>query len=117
MSRSLPTNCGSVESLKCFTRAAERAKTTTVEDADDIVTGQLAGVLAESHQFEFRAGVERGTIRGKVHRGVTAHHLGLFNKEFVNVNARAILKVKRVLRNEVIVLESYTLLEIEPEKA
>jgi hypothetical protein len=97
-------------------RAAERAKTTTVEDVDDVVTGQLAGVLPESHQFEFRAGRERGTIRGKVQRDLTPHELGLFNKEYVNVNARAVLKVKRVLRNGTIVRERYTLVSIEPEK-
>jgi hypothetical protein len=96
-------------------RAAERAKTTTIEDLDDTVTGQLAGVLPESHQFEFRAGAERGTIRGKVHRDLTAHQLALFNKEYVNVDARAVLKVKRVLRNGTIAREGYTLISIEPK--
>jgi hypothetical protein len=96
-------------------RAAERAKTTTIEDLDDTVTGQLAGVLPESHQFEFRTGAERGTIRGKVHRDLTAHQLALFNKEYVNVDARAALKVKRVLRNGTIVREGYTLISIEPK--
>jgi hypothetical protein len=96
-------------------RAAERAKTTTVEDLDEAVVGQLAGVLPESHQFEFRVVDERGTIRGKVHRDLTAHQLGLFNKDYVNVNARARLQIKRVLRNDTIVRERYTLLSIEPE--
>jgi hypothetical protein len=96
-------------------RAVERARTTTVVDGDDVVRGQLAGVLPESHQFEFRAADERGTIRGKVDRDLTPHQLGLFNKEYVNVNSRAKLRVKRVLRNQTVVREKYTLTGIEPD--
>ncbi|MET4482190.1 hypothetical protein [Bradyrhizobium sp. F1.13.3] len=96
-------------------RAVERARTTTVVDAGDVVRGQLAGVLPESHQFEFRAADERGTIRGKVARDLTPHQLGLFNKEYVNTNSRAKFKVKRVLRNQTVVREKYTLIGIEPD--
>jgi hypothetical protein len=96
-------------------RAVERARTTTVVDGDDVVRGQLAGVLPESHQFEFRAADERGTIRGKVDRDLTPHQLGLFNKEYVNTNSRAKFKVKRVLRNQTVVREKYTLTGIEPD--
>jgi hypothetical protein len=96
-------------------RAVERARTTTVVDGDDIVRGQLAGVLPESHQFEFRAADERGTIRGKVDRDLTSHQLGLFNKEYVNTNSRAKFKVKRVLRDQTVVREKYTLTGIEPD--
>ncbi|WP_338835122.1 hypothetical protein [Bradyrhizobium septentrionale] len=96
-------------------RAVERARTTTVVDGDDVVRGQLAGVLPESHQFEFRAADERGTIRGRVDRDLTPHQLGLFNKEYVNTNSRAKFKVKRVLRNQSVVREKYTLTGIEPD--
>lgn len=96
-------------------RAVERARTTTVVDGDDVVRGQLAGVLPESHQFEFRAADERGTICGKVDRDLTPHQLGLFNKEYVNVNSRAKFKVKRVLRNQTVVREKYTLTGVEPD--
>jgi hypothetical protein len=96
-------------------RAVDRARTTTVVDATDTVSGQLAGVLPESHQFEFRTTDERGTIRGKVDRDLTPHQLGLFNKEYVNVQARARLKVKRVLRNQTVVRERYTLVGIDLE--
>lgn len=95
-------------------RAVDRAKTTTVVDDQETVSGQLAGVLPESHQFEFRT-AERGTIRGKVDRDLTPHQLGLFNTEYVNVNSRARLKVKRVLRDQAVVREKYTLVGIEPE--
>lgn len=96
-------------------RAVDRAKTTTVVDDQETVAGQLAGVLPESHQFEFRTADERGTIRGKVDRDLTPHQLGLFNTEYVNVNFRAQLKVKRVLRDQAVVRERYTLVGIEPE--
>ncbi|MBN9008078.1 MAG: hypothetical protein J0H40_22025 [Rhizobiales bacterium] len=96
-------------------RAVERARTTTVVDGNDIIRGQLAGVLPESHQFEFRAADERGTIRGRVDRSLTPHQLGLFNKEYVNTNSRAKFKVKRVLRNQNVVREKYTLTDIEPD--
>ncbi|WP_141340091.1 hypothetical protein [Bradyrhizobium sp. USDA 3458] len=96
-------------------RAVDRARTTTVVDDDETVRGQLAGVLPESHQFEFRVADQRGTIRGRVDRELTAHQLGLFNKEFVNANSRARLKVKRVLRNQAVVREKYTLVGIEPD--
>ena len=72
-------------------------------------------MLPESHQFEFRAADERGTIRGRVDRGLTPHQLGLFNKEYVNTNSRAKFKVKRVLRNQSVVREKYTLTGIEPD--
>lgn len=94
-------------------RAVERAQTTTVEELEEVLNGQLAGVLPESHQFEFRAGGERGVIRGRVDRGLSAHQLGLFNKDYVNVNARAVVRVKRVLRNAEIVRETYMLTAIE----
>lgn len=97
-------------------RASERAMMTTVEDLEEVAFGQLGGVLPEYHQFEFRVTDERGTIRGKVHRDLTAHQLGMFNTNYVNVNARARLHVKRVFANDAIVRERYTLLSIEPEE-
>lgn len=97
-------------------RAADRAKTTTVEEVEEDLAGQLAGVLPESHQFEFRVADDRTTIKGKVDRDLPAHQLGLMGKELVNVNAKARLKVKRVSRNQVVVRERYTLLGVEPER-
>lgn len=97
-------------------RAAERAKTTTVEESDDFVVGQLAGVLPEAHQFEFRGGAERGVIRGKVDKSFTSSQLAMFNRDWVNVTARADLRVKRVLSNGAVVREKYTLVSIGPDK-
>lgn len=100
-------------SAEAVARASDRAKTTSVEDGDDVVWGQLAGVLPESHQFEFRTLDARGTLVGKVDTNLTPQELAMFNKEYVNLNARAVLKVKRVLRNDAVVREKYTLLSIE----
>jgi hypothetical protein len=102
--------------VEAVARAAERAKTTTVEEFDDSVVGQLAGVLPEAHQFEFRGGAERGVIRGKVDKNFSSNQLAMFNRDWVNVTARADLRVKRVLSNGAVVREKYTLVSIGPDK-
>jgi len=94
---------------EAVTRAAERATSTTVEEAEETIRGQLAGVLPDAHQFEFRAGGDRGTIRGKVDRALRADQLAQFNRDWVNVDAVARLGVKRVRRDGVIVREGFTL--------
>ncbi len=95
-------------------RAADRASSTVLQDREEVIAGQLAGVLPDAHQFEFRAGADRGTLRGKIDRALTADQLGRFNRDFVNVDAKGRFYIKRVLRNEVVVRETYTLLGLEP---
>jgi hypothetical protein len=99
-------------------RAADRATSTLVQDGEEVVAGQLAGVLPDAHQFEFRAGEERGTLRGAVDRAIPSDQLGRFNRDLVNVPSTARFRVKRVLRNDVVVRESYTLLSLDraPER-
>jgi hypothetical protein len=94
--------------------AAERAKTTDVEQAEETMEGQLSGVLPDAHQFEFRTAGPRRTIRGKVDRKLTAEELADFNRQFVNFPAKVQLQVRRVRRSGVIVRESFTLLKLEP---
>ena len=65
-------------------RAAERATSTTVEEAEESIRGYLSGVLPESHQFEFRAGGERGIVRGKVDRALSSAELEVFNRQWVH---------------------------------
>ena len=98
-------------------RAAERATSTTVEDSEETIRGQLAGVLPDAHQFEFRTGPDRGTIRGKVNRALPADQLARFNRDWVNVDATARLHVKRVRRSGAVVRESFTLLALDPPGA
>lgn len=98
-------------------RAAERATSTTVEDAEETIRGQLAGVLPDAHQFEFRAGPDRGTIRGKVSRTFAADQLARFNRDWVSVDATARVNVKRVRRNGTVVRESFTLLALDASDA
>jgi hypothetical protein len=92
-------------------RAAERATSTRVEDTEKSIHGQLAGVLPDAHQFEFRT-IERGTIRGRVSRDITPDRLAQFNRELVNREAVGRFAVKRVIRNDDVVRESFTLLEL-----
>lgn len=95
-------------------RAADRATSTVLQDGEQVITGQLAGVLPDAHQFEFRAGADRGTLRGKVDRSLTADQLSRFNRDYVNIDGRGRFHIKRVLRNGVVVRETYTLLALEP---
>jgi hypothetical protein len=95
-------------------RAAERAETTDVEQAEETIEGQLNGVLPDAHQFEFRTTGPRGTIRGKVDRKLTNEELAIFNRQFVNVPAKVRLQVRRVRRSGVVVRESFTLVKLEP---
>ncbi|OYZ12931.1 MAG: hypothetical protein B7Y35_15680 [Sphingomonadales bacterium 28-64-96] len=94
-------------------RAADRATSTLVQDDEEVIAGQLAGVLPDAHQFEFRAGEVRGTLRGAVDRTIPADQLGRFNRDLVNVPSSARFRVKRVLRNDVVVRETYTLLSLD----
>jgi hypothetical protein len=95
-------------------RAVERADTTTIEDAEETLDGQLGGFLPDAHQFEFRAAGPKGTIRGKVDRALSAAELADANRRFVNVPARAQLRVKTVRQKGDVVRESFTLLRLDP---
>jgi hypothetical protein len=98
---------------EAVTRAAERATSTTVEDAEETMRGQLAGVLPDAHQFEFRTATDRGTVRGRVSRALSSDQLTRFNRDWVNVDAIARLHVKRVRRSGAVVREGFTLLGLE----
>ncbi len=102
---------------EAISRAAERATSTTVEDLEEVVVGQLAGVLPDAHQFEFRAADDRGVLRGRVDRGIDTNTLAQFNRDWVNVTARAHLLVKRVRRNDVLTRESFVLTRLDNEVA
>jgi hypothetical protein len=96
--------------------AAERAKTTDIEQKEEFIEGQLSGFLPDAHLFEFRSEAANGAIRiirGKVDRGLTASELTAFNLQLVNVPAKVRLLVKRVRRSGQIVRESFSLLQIQ----
>jgi len=94
-------------------RAAERATSTTVQDSEEVLRGQLGGVLPDAHQFEFRVGAPQGTIRGRIDRALSADELSRYNRDWVNVDARARMRVKRVRRNGAVVRETFTLTGLE----
>jgi hypothetical protein len=94
-------------------RAADRAASTTVEDAEESIRGYLTGVLPDAHQFEFRGDAQRGTIRGRVSRTLTVDQLEQYNREWVHVEANARVRVRRVRRSGTIVRESFTLSTLE----
>jgi hypothetical protein len=93
-------------------RAAERAMSTTVDDTEETIAGQLAGILPDAHQFEFQA-IDRGTIRGPVSRDLAADQLMRLNRAWAGVPATARVKVRRVRRENNLVREGYTLVALE----
>jgi hypothetical protein len=96
-------------------RAADRAISTKVEETEEIIRGQLRGVLPDAHQFEFRIHDTEGTIHGKVDRVYSVEQLIQFNRELVNVNSSAKVLAKRVKRSGATVRESFTILTLEPD--
>jgi hypothetical protein len=70
-------------------RAVDRAESTTVEQEKETLHGQLAGVLPDAHQFEFRIADAKIPIGGAVDRAISATELANFNRTWVNVDARA----------------------------
>ncbi len=95
-------------------RAADRATSTVLREGEELIGGQLAGVLPDAHQFEFRAGGDLGTLRGRIDRTLTADQLSRYNRDLVNLDASGRFRVKRVLRNDEVVRETYTLLDLTP---
>lgn len=95
-------------------RAADRATSTVLREGEELIGGQLAGVLPDAHQFEFRAEGDLGTLRGRIDRTLTADQLSRYNRDLVNLDASGRFRVKRVLRNDEVVRETYTLLDLTP---
>lgn len=93
-------------------RASERAIGTTIEDDDEALEGNLAGVLPEGHLFEYRTETARGVIRGRVDRNLTAEQLAAFNRDWIDVPSRAVLRVRKVLINGELVREGFTLVRL-----
>jgi hypothetical protein len=98
--------------IEAVDRAVERATSTTVEDGTETLRGELAGVLPEAHQFEFKA-AGRGLIKGRVDRKYSPEQLTNFNKEWVGVDAVALVDVKRILRKGDLVRETFLLRGLE----
>ncbi|WP_355608937.1 hypothetical protein RZV17_09680 [Xanthomonas cannabis] len=98
---------------EAVSRAAERAQSTSVEERDEFIHGQLSGTLPDAHQFEFRRQTDGVAIRGKIVRSYTTEELLRFNRECVNQDAVAKVRVNRVRRNGEVVREKYMLLELE----
>ena len=81
-------------------RAADRTESTTAEQEKETLDGQLAGVLPDAHQFEFRIADAKIPIGGAVDRAISATELTNFNRTWVNVDARARFSVKRIRHND-----------------
>jgi hypothetical protein len=94
-------------------RALERATSTEVEDNEETLQGQLGGVLPESHQFEFRVSGPSRTVKGRIDRTLSVDELLRYNRVWVNIDSVARVRVKRVIRSEELVRETFTLIGLE----
>jgi len=94
-------------------RAAERARTTTVEEKDEEIPGQLSGALREARIFEFRTEDDRKTIRGSISVDLSADKISEINKTLADVNSTAKFSVKRVLQKGRMLREKFTLISIQ----
>jgi hypothetical protein len=94
---------------EAIARATERATAISIEESVEFIEGQLAGTLPHAHQFEFRTKDARGTIRGRIDRSFPESALTSWNRDLVDVSARAEVQVKRVFRDGLVVRENYLL--------
>ncbi len=95
-------------------RASARAIATRIEDTDELLEGELAGVLPEGHMFEFRTDGERGVVRGRVDKDLPAPELALFNRQWIGVRSVANVRTRRVLHGGEVKRESLTLMSLRP---
>lgn len=93
-------------------RAAERARTTTVEEKEIELSGQLSGALREARIFEFRAESPARTLKGSIAPDLTADAISEINKSLADVDSSARFSVKSVRRKDRVLRESFTLLSI-----
>ena len=96
-----------------ITRASERAIATIIDDQQDVLTGRLTGILPVSHEFEFHSEKTQGVVKGKVDKAITTVELSEFYNQWNGKRCRAIVRVRRVLRNQIPSRQSYTLNRIE----
>ena len=94
--------------------AAERAKITTLGEAEVEMPGQLSGALRDWRVFEFRPATGRPAIKGSVGPDLTSDEITKINHEFADRDSIAKFHVKSVRQNDRILREKFTLLSIRP---
>lgn len=90
-------------------RAERRATTTTVSDHDEAIEGVFSVALPEGHRMEFRTLGERGVIQGRVARTFSAAAIVALNRDWMEKPAIGQFKVRKVMKNDKLVRESFTL--------
>lgn len=95
-------------------RAADRATSTSVEDSEDEIRGQLTGLLPDAHQFEFEPdGGGQTIIRGRVSDTFSADQLSHFNRTLIHADAIARFRVRRIRQGGELVRQTFTLLALQ----
>ena len=94
------------------TRAAERAKITALDETEIEVPGILLGALCHSRSFDFSPADGRPTINGPIGQDLSTDEILRINRELTSKNSTAKFQVKKVMQNERVLREKYTLLAI-----
>ncbi|HEV2136947.1 MAG TPA: hypothetical protein VGR47_22200 [Terracidiphilus sp.] len=94
------------------TRAADRARNTTLDESEVELPGQLAGALRDSRIFEFRPIDGRPAIKGPIGTDFDPDQISQINRELADKDATAKFRVKKVIQNERVLREKYTLVSI-----
>ena len=100
--------------VRAVARAAGRSKSTTTGTEKRSIPGRLAGLLPDARQFEFRRSDNDKVITGKIAGSIDAHTLAHAAEQWLNVDMKVEVEVRRVYRNDDLVRESYTLLALTP---
>lgn len=96
-------------------RAADRAKNTILDESEIELPGQLAGALRDSRIFEFRPTDGRPAIKGPIGSDLGPDQISQINRQLADKDAIAKFRVKKVMQNERVLREKYTLLSIHSE--
>ena len=92
-------------------RAALRADTTELVEAEEEIIGHLQGVLPEAHQFEFSP-IGAEVVKGRVDPALSSLELTRYNREMVGVQSVGLFKVRRLKRHGAVTRISHILLKL-----
>lgn len=94
-------------------RAERRANITTVTDGEEQLSGTFLAALPEAHQLEFQTNTDRGVIRARIDRSMSAAGVLELNRLWMEKPAVGHFAVRQVAKNGRIVRESFKLLRVE----
>jgi hypothetical protein len=95
-------------------RAVKRAETTTINERDEWVSGQVLGIFPEQRTFEFRT-ESNEVIHGKVDMLVESKDLPSMVVNWLQQKSRAAFRVRELARQGQVYRRAYRLIDIVAE--